>query len=93
MNGDIYLEIFGYIGTVLIIISMMMTSLTRLRIINMCGSVISTIYSIAHGAWAVAVMNICLFIINGVHLVRDVYNKRKNPEDASARQVSNKTNT
>ena len=76
---NIYLEIFGYIGTILVIISMMMTSLTKLRVINMCGAVISTVYSIAHGAWAIVVMNVCLFAINGFHLARDAYRKRKNP--------------
>ena len=42
--NNIYLEIFGYIGTALVIISMMMTSVLKLRIINMCGGVISLIY-------------------------------------------------
>ena len=65
-NSDfnIYIEFFGYVGTALIIISMMMTSVLKLRIINICGSIISTIYSYYYGAWAVVIMNICLMVIN-----------------------------
>ena len=43
---DIYLEIVGYIGTILVVVSMMMSSLTKLRIVNICGSIISTVYAI-----------------------------------------------
>ena len=70
MNFNIALEIFGYIGTMLIVISMMMTSVTKLRIVNMCGSVISAIYSGFSSAWPIVVLNVCLFCINGFQLVR-----------------------
>lgn len=70
MNGSIYLEIFGYIGTMLVVISMMMTSITKLRIVNMSGSVISAIYAGICGTWPIVVMNVCLFVINGLHLAR-----------------------
>ena len=73
---NIYLEIFGYIGTALIIISMMMTSVTKLRLINICGSVISAIYSAHCHAWPVVVMNVCLICINTFHLVRDARRKQ-----------------
>ncbi len=71
MNTNIYLEIFGYIGTALVVISMMMTSITKLRIVNMSGSVISAIYAGICGTWPIVVMNVCLFAINGFHLIRE----------------------
>jgi hypothetical protein len=71
MNGSIYLEIFGYIGTTLVVVSMMMTSITKLRIVNMSGSVISAIYAGICGTWPIVVMNVCLFVINGLHLARE----------------------
>ena len=46
----ILLEIFGYIGTGLVLLSMAMTSMKKLRILNMAGSVISAIYSAICGA-------------------------------------------
>ena len=89
--GDINigLEIFGYVGTVLIIISMLMTSITKLRIFNMCGSVISTTYSIIVGTWPIVVMNICLFIIN---LFQVVIKKRKMRDLAYIRVDASDTN-
>ena len=43
---NIYLEIFGYIGTFLVILSIIMSNIKKLRIINILGSIITVIYSI-----------------------------------------------
>lgn len=67
---NIYFEILGYAGTVIIIISMMMHSIVKLRIFNVCGSVLSTIYSIAGQAWPIVIMNLVLMSINCFHLCR-----------------------
>ena len=67
---NVYLEIFGYIGTALVITSMMMKSLNKLRIFNIAGSIISMLYSIATGAWPIVVMNAFLICINTYHLIR-----------------------
>ncbi len=75
-NMNIALEAFGYVGTVLVIISMLMTSLVKLRIINMCGSVISTIYSIIVGAWPIVVMNTFIFGINMYQVIKSL--KKRN---------------
>ncbi len=68
---NIYLEIFGYLGTILVILSMMMTSLKKLRVFNISGAIISTIYSIIYNAWPIVIMNLCLIIINMYHLIID----------------------
>lgn len=75
-NFKIYLEIFGYIGTALVIISMMMTSVLKLRAINICGGIISAIYSSFYGAWAVVIMNVCLVIINICQIIIQLSRKR-----------------
>jgi hypothetical protein len=67
---NIYLEIFGYVGTALVLLSMMMTSVVKLRIFNIIGSVISMIYSFLCGAWPVVFLNLGLIIINVYQLVR-----------------------
>ena len=67
---NIYLEIFGYIGSGLIILSMMMKSLKRLRIVNMSGSVISIIYAILSNAWPVVTLNVFLIIVNAYELIK-----------------------
>ncbi len=67
---NIYLEVFGYIGTALVLISMMMTSVVRLRVVNMFGSVVSMIYAVLCHTWPVVLMHVGLLLINGVQLLR-----------------------
>lgn len=67
---NIYLEIFGYLGTALVLVSMMMTSVKWLRIFNMSGAAITTIYAILCNTWPVAVLNAGLIVIHIVKLIR-----------------------
>jgi len=68
---EIFWEAIGYIGTALVVISMMMTSVTKLRVLNMCGSVFSSVYAVVCDAWAIVLMNVCLITINVFHLIRE----------------------
>ena len=67
---DLFWEIFGYCGTVLVLVSMMMSSVVKLRVINIIGAVICIIYSTIGGAWPVVVLNMGLTVINVVQLIR-----------------------
>ena len=78
---DIYLEIFGYIGTVLVVLSMLMTSMLKLRIINMCGGLISLIYAILRNTWPVAVMNFFIITTNLVQTIRQLRQKDNSTDD------------
>ena len=57
-------EIIGYAGTILVVLSMMMTSVIKLRIINICGSILSMTYAIISNTWPIVLMNGALIIIN-----------------------------
>ena len=67
---NIYLELFGYIGTALILASMLMTNINKLRILNMSGSAVSIIYAILVNTWPVVVLNSGMFLINLIQLIR-----------------------
>ncbi len=67
---NIYLEIFGYIGTALVLTSMLMTSVVKLRFFNAAGSLVSMIYAYLSGTWPVVFLNFFLLIINVVQLIR-----------------------
>lgn len=90
---NIYLEIFGYIGTALVILSMMMTSVIKLRVFNMCGALISLIYAVCVNTWPVAVLNACLLCINLVQTVRQLKKRQEvtvitlNKNDATANHL------
>ncbi len=62
------MEMIGYIGTACVILSMLMTSLVRLRIINLCGALLSMLYAISAGAYPVILLNAALIIIQIVQL-------------------------
>lgn len=64
------IEIFGYVGSVLVVVSMLMSSIVKLRVINTVGSVISCIYAFICRAYPLALMNICLIVINVYSLMR-----------------------
>lgn len=67
---NVYLEIFGYVGMALVLVSMMMTSVKWLRILNMSGAVICAVYGILTNTWPTAFLNIGLLIVQMVQLYR-----------------------
>ena len=83
MTWDIALEIFGYLGTALVIISMLMNDIDKLRIVNISGSVISVIYAIFINAMPVAVLNLTLISVNTYQLIKRKRAK-KNAENMQA---------
>ena len=50
-------ELIGYLGSILVAISLMMKSLVRLRLINLFGALFFTIYGILLKAYPVAALN------------------------------------
>ncbi|MCR4633858.1 MAG: YgjV family protein [Erysipelotrichaceae bacterium] len=64
MNTHFLIEAFGYLGSFLVLVSMLMTSVVKLRIINTVGSVIFTIYAFIIKSYPTALMNFCLVLIN-----------------------------
>ena len=67
---DIFLEVFGYIGTALVLLSMTMTSIVPLRWLNLSGAVVSMLYAAARETWPVFVLNLCIILIHAVQLVK-----------------------
>ena len=74
---NVYLEIFGYMGTALILCSMLMTNINKLRILNMAGSVISIIYAALMNTWPVVLLNTGMFLINAIQLIRNAKSKKE----------------
>ena len=70
MRLELILELIGYLGSLLVIISMLMTSVVKLRIINTIGSVIFCGYALAIHSYPTAAMQVCLIIINIINLYK-----------------------
>lgn len=70
MDTKIVMEILGYVGTALVLLSFLMTDLKWLRIFNMCGGFLSLVYAIYTNTMPVVVLNGSLITINGIQLIR-----------------------
>ena len=58
------LEVIGYVASVIVAVSLMMSSLLRLRIVNLVGSTLFAIYGYAIGALPVAAVNGFIAVVN-----------------------------
>ncbi len=65
-----YFELIGYVGSALIVISLMMSAVIKLRIINLIGAATFGVYGLLIGAPPVVIMNTAIVIINSIHLYR-----------------------
>lgn len=74
MNPVNYFELLGYSASVLVAVSLTMRSLTRLRVINMVGSLLFTIYGFIIGAYPVAVLNAFIVLVN-IYYLQPVLNR------------------
>lgn len=70
MDSRYIIEGIGYLGSILVVVSMLMTSVKKLRIVNTTGSIIFTAYALIIHSYPTAFMNICLILINIYQLVR-----------------------
>lgn len=71
------IETIGYIGSALVLVSMLMTSVVKLRFINTVGSLIFTGYALMIQSYPTAAMNFCLALINIYNLIKLFRNKKE----------------
>ncbi|MDB4950897.1 MAG: hypothetical protein JWM27_3546 [Gemmatimonadetes bacterium] len=70
MQAQSFYEILGYVASVLVAVSLMMSSILRLRLINLVGSLAFTVYGLAIHAYPVAAVNGLIVLINLYYLYR-----------------------
>ena len=63
-------EYLGYFASVLLVASLMMSNVTKLRWLNLAGCIAFTVYGIAITAWPVAITNGLLAVVNLYHLFK-----------------------
>ena len=89
MFWTIFWEIIGYLGTALVIVSMLMTSIEKLRFINICGGILSLIYAISANTMPVVVLNATLVTINIIQLIRSRIKKNAEKQHTNADNANN----
>ncbi|MBP3708863.1 MAG: YgjV family protein [Treponema sp.] len=64
MNTQTIIEIIGYVGSAIVLLSFLMTSVVKLRLVNSLGSLIFMTYALIIHSYPTALMNLCLVLIN-----------------------------
>ncbi len=64
------LELIGYLGSALIVISLTRSSVVRLRLWNLAGAAVFCVYAVLIQAWPVVALNVANIGINLWHLAR-----------------------
>ncbi|MDA3730212.1 YgjV family protein [Niameybacter massiliensis] len=71
-----WIEWIGYAASVGIVISLLMTNMVKLRVINSIGCVLFVIYGVLVGAYPVVISNAAIVVINAYQLYK--LSKEKN---------------
>ncbi len=70
MENRFVLELVGYLASALIGVSMMMSSILRLRLVNTAGAAAFAVYGLLIHAYPVAVLNSLIVLVNAYYLLR-----------------------
>lgn len=70
METSLIYEIIGYVASLLVAISLMMSNIIQLRIVNMIGAATFSVYGILIGSIPVAAMNGFIVLINIYYLTQ-----------------------
>ena len=76
MKGETILQLVGYFSTLLVLVSFLMTSVVKLRLVNLVGSGIFVVFAILTKSYPTAIMNIGICAINIYFLIRLMKAKR-----------------
>lgn len=68
MSPELVLELVGYAASLLVAASLMMSSILRLRVINLMGAATFAVYGLLIQAYPVAAVNLLIVVINVFHL-------------------------
>jgi hypothetical protein len=64
------IEWIGYVASLIVLISLVMSSLKKLRWINMIGSIIFAVYGLLIKSYPVAIMNLGIVMVNIYYLIQ-----------------------
>jgi hypothetical protein len=63
-------EIFGYIGTVLILLSFLIENVFKLRLVNSIGAIFWMVYGLGIMAMPTIVVNFCVLVIHTIWFIK-----------------------
>ncbi|MFC2133112.1 hypothetical protein ACFLTH_00725 [Bacteroidota bacterium] len=89
MFGEIQItEYIGYVGSLLVAVSLMMRGIVKLRIINLLGAMVFSTYGFLIGALPVGFLNLFITLVDIYYLI-DIYSAKEYFKILEVRQESN----
>jgi hypothetical protein len=61
-------EVLGWVGCILLIVSILQRRIVVLRALSLVSSLILTAYNLVHGVWPMVAMNAAIVVINAIYL-------------------------
>lgn len=78
---NIWIEILGYTGMALVILSFLFKRVMILRSVNLFGAILSMTYGFLTSTYPTAALNATLAVINIIFITLYLVNKYKKPEE------------
>ncbi|MGI9666522.1 MAG: hypothetical protein ACR2N2_05400 [Acidimicrobiia bacterium] len=72
MSAEAIYELIGYIGSALVVISLAMSSIIRLRVLNLAGALVFTAYGFLIGSIPVIITNAIIAVLDVYYLWKEV---------------------
>ncbi len=83
---QVALEVVGWVGSGIVVWSMMQQRILRLRVYNLIGCLVQVLYNGVLGVWPVVALNVVLAVVQVINLTRLVRD-RDDPEAYSVAEV------
>ena len=88
MDQKTLLEAFGWLGSLLVVLSLILPNQRKFRFWNFVGSGIAAIYNLIVGIWPMVIMNTAIVIIDLYWLQRLIRKDRDHRKDADSNAQS-----
>lgn len=72
MSSEVAFELIGYLGSALVVISLAMSSIIRLRVLNLAGALVFTLYGFLIDSLPILLTNVIIAILNIYYLQREL---------------------
>ena len=79
---NVWIEIFGWIGSGLLIVSLLQSKMLVLRIVNSIASAMLVLYNVLVETWPMVAMNAAVILINAWHIGK-ILRERKAEREAA----------
>lgn len=70
------IEVIGYVASILIVTSLAMTSVLRLRTLSLLGSIAYVVYGVMLSAWPIVIANAIIAVLNIWNIYRELTSKQ-----------------